>query len=63
MNEEIGWQMLYLMAQMQLCLAETSVGKFPSVVIQTSQILAAVEHDGNIYYKDHPPVVKNKTLF
>jgi pyruvate kinase len=42
---------------------ETSVGKFPSVVIQhMHKILAAVETDGNIYFKDHPPVVKNQTF-
>jgi len=42
---------------------ETSVGKFPVVVIQhMHKILNAVETGGNIYYKDHPPVVKNQTF-
>lgn len=42
---------------------ETSVGKFPTIVIQhMNKILAAVESEANIYYKDHPPVVKNQTF-
>lgn len=42
---------------------ETSVGKFPVVVIQHMyKILAAVESEGNIYFKDHPPIVKNQTF-
>jgi pyruvate kinase len=42
---------------------ETSVGKFPSIVIQhMNKILNAVENEGKIYYKDHPPVVKNQTF-
>jgi pyruvate kinase len=42
---------------------ETSVGKFPVVVIQhMNKILAAAESEGDIYFKDHPPVVKNQTF-
>jgi pyruvate kinase len=42
---------------------ETSVGKFPVVVIQHMyKILASVESEGNIYFKDHPPIVKNQTF-
>jgi pyruvate kinase len=42
---------------------ETSVGKFPAIVIQhMNKILAAVESEGKIYHKDHPPVVKNQTF-
>lgn len=42
---------------------ETSVGKFPVVVIQhMHKILEAIENEGKIYFKDHPPVIKNQTF-
>ncbi|MCC6253137.1 MAG: pyruvate kinase [Bacteroidia bacterium] len=42
---------------------ETSVGKYPVMVIQhINRIIAAVEKEGNIYYKEHPPQIKNQTF-
>lgn len=42
---------------------ETSVGKYPVLVIQhMNKILATVETGANIYYKVNPPIVKNQTF-
>ncbi len=42
---------------------ETSVGKYPIQVIQhMNRIIAAVEREANIYFKEHPPGVKNQTF-
>ena len=42
---------------------ETSVGKFPVKVIEHMQnIIASIEREGKIYYKDHPPQLKNQTF-
>ena len=43
--------------------AETSVGKFPVQVIETMQkIIARVENENRIYYREHPPVLKTQTF-
>jgi pyruvate kinase len=42
---------------------ETSVGKFPVKVIEHMQnIVASIEREGKIYYKEHPPQLKNQTF-
>lgn len=42
---------------------ETSVGKFPVKVIEHMQnIVASIEREGKIYYKEHPPELKNQTF-
>ena len=42
---------------------ETSVGKFPVKVIQAMQkIVARVEEEESIYYREHPPVLKTQTF-
>lgn len=43
--------------------AETSVGKYPVKVIENmKKIIAEVEKMGNIYYREHPPVLKTQTF-
>jgi pyruvate kinase len=42
---------------------ETSVGKFTVNVIEhMPNIIASIEREGKIYYKDHPPQLKNQTF-
>lgn len=42
---------------------ETSVGKFPVKVIQDmKKIVTAIEAKGNIYFRTHPPEIKNQTF-
>ncbi len=42
---------------------ETSVGKFPVLVIKhMHKILTTIEKEGNIYYKEHAPQIKNQTF-
>lgn len=42
---------------------ETSVGKYPIKVIEAMQrIISSVEHEDSIYYREHPPTVKNQTF-
>ena len=42
---------------------ETSVGKFPVKVIEHMQnIVASIEREGKIYFKEHPPQLKNQTF-
>src|ERR1017187_540804 len=43
--------------------AETSVGKYPVKVIENmKKIIAEVKKMGNIYYREHPPVLKTQTF-
>lgn len=43
--------------------AETSVGKYPVKVIEyMSRIIAQVEYQDNIYYRDHEPELKTNTF-
>lgn len=43
--------------------AETSVGKYPIKVIEHMwKILEAVELEGKIYFKEHPPELQNQTF-
>ncbi len=43
--------------------AETSVGKFPIQVIENMQkIVARVEQEERIFYRQHPPVLKTQTF-
>jgi pyruvate kinase len=43
--------------------AETSVGRYPVRVIENmSKIIAEVEKQGNIYYREHPPILKTQTF-
>ncbi|MBI4930598.1 MAG: pyruvate kinase [Bacteroidetes bacterium] len=43
--------------------AETSVGKFPAQVIETMQkIIARVEQEERIYFREHPPVLQTQTF-
>ncbi|MEK6615830.1 MAG: pyruvate kinase [Bacteroidota bacterium] len=42
---------------------ETSVGKFPIQVIEAMQkIIARVEQENRIYYREHPPVLQTQTF-
>jgi pyruvate kinase len=42
---------------------ETSVGKYPVEVVETMQkIIARVEQEEKIYYREHPPVLKTQTF-
>ncbi len=42
---------------------ETSVGKYPIKVIESmTKIIAEVESKGDIYYREHPPVLKTQTF-
>lgn len=42
---------------------ETSVGKFPVKVIQDmKKIIMAIEKGGNIYFRVHPPEIKNQSF-
>lgn len=43
--------------------AETSVGKHPVKVIESmSKIISQVEKEGNVYFREHPPVLKTQTF-